>query len=74
MPIYYIATNTGFLKQYYSEQNLSSINDKKNSFSFTVSLRNAKMFKSVEEANAVMNQDGLENCIIIDQNGRSLEL
>ncbi len=73
MPIFYIATNNGFLKQYYSEQNSTSANDKNNPFLFAASLRKAKLFKSVEEAKAVINQNGLENCIIIDQNGRNQE-
>lgn len=74
MPVYYIVTNNGFLKQYYSEQNSTSTNDKNNLSLFATSLRKAKLFKSVEEAKDVIDQFGLENCLIIDQNGRSQEL
>ena len=66
---YYIAKQNGFLKTYYSGNEAStkvSIND---IASFSNTLRNAKVFKAIDEAKEVIVDKNLENCVIINQNG-----
>ena len=50
MSIYYIVSQSGLLKKYYSEQNSVPNGQNKNDVIFSVSLRNAKIFSSYEEA------------------------
>ncbi len=65
MPIYYIVTNNGFLKQYYAGQDSGS----DNKAVYSVSLRKATIFKTIEDAKNIVQDNEIPNCLIIDQNG-----
>lgn len=69
MSLYYIITHSGLLKQYYSTQNLDTLESASYKVVFSVSLRGAKIFKTLDEANKIMIEKKLTNCFIIDQNG-----
>jgi hypothetical protein len=69
MSLYYIILHSGLLKQYYSESKLGVENLDLDSFIFSSSLRNARSFKTFEEASYVVNTKNLKDCSIINQNG-----
>ena len=69
MSLFYITTHSGLLKQYYSTQNLDAIELSSSKVIFSVSLRGARIFKTIEEAIKIMKDKKLINCFIIDQNG-----
>lgn len=69
MPVYYIISQTGFLKRYYSEANTSDVDPNKDNIIFLESLRGAKAFPTIEEANKVMVDKSLTGCFVINQNG-----
>ncbi|XMB72050.1 hypothetical protein RJI07_08070 [Mycoplasmatota bacterium WC30] len=68
MDVYYIVTNDGFLKRYYSKQDTSVGGSKETTTRFSATIRNAMGFDSIEEANNIIVEKSIE-CIIIDQNG-----
>lgn len=69
MSIYYIISQSGLLKKYYSKQD-SVLNDlNKNDAIFSVSLKDAKTFSSYEEAFQLLSSNNWTDFSIIDQNG-----
>ena len=68
MDVYYIVTNDGFLKRYYSGNDISVGGDKSTTAKFSATIRNAKGFNTVEEAKGTIIEKSIK-CIIVDQNG-----
>ncbi|XFA98496.1 hypothetical protein ACAG96_06420 [Candidatus Izemoplasma sp. B36] len=69
MSIYYIISQSGLLKKYYSVKN--SVSDKlsESEVIFSFSLRDAKIFSSSEEAFKLLTSNNWTDLSIIDQNG-----
>ncbi|MDD3477321.1 MAG: hypothetical protein PHP32_00385 [Candidatus Izemoplasmatales bacterium] len=65
MSVFYVVINDGFLKRYYSEKESAS----PQSPQFIDSLRHAKSFASLDEAQNLLRDKALVNCYIVDQNG-----
>lgn len=71
MDIYYIISNRGFLKQYYSEQITKKQDQSTDNAYFADNLRYAKMFDTAVAANKVITDKGLTNCIVVNQTGQT---
>lgn len=69
MDIFYIVTNNGFMKGYYSERVSLNKEDADKGYSFSPTIRNAKSFSSVETAKNTVLEKKIENCLIVDHNG-----
>lgn len=71
MDIYYIISNRGFLKQYYSEQFTKEQDQSTDNAYFADNLRYAKMFDTAEDANKVIIDKELKNCVVVNQAGQT---
>lgn len=69
MSSYYIINQNGLLKQYFSNKNSSTNGGEEDQVIYTVSMRNAKVFLSYEEAESIIILKRLENCFVINQYG-----
>lgn len=69
MDIYYIVTNNGFMKGYYSEKTSSIQEGVNKDYSFSPTIRNATSFSSVETAKNKLLEKEIQNCLIVDHNG-----
>ncbi len=68
MDFYYIVTDNGFLKTYYSEvKSLDGTSN--NTVSFSATLRKARIFKTIEDAKNIIIDNKFVKCVIINQNG-----
>lgn len=61
---YYIVSNQGLLKLYYSESAATSGNG-----NFSSSVRNAKPFETIDDAKKMISEKELKECYIINQIG-----
>lgn len=71
--VYYILKDNEMLKRYYSAVNSSENLTKDNEVIYSNSLREAKMFETLEEAVNILDKQSLAECVIIDQNGQKLK-
>ncbi|PKK95615.1 MAG: hypothetical protein CVV60_00450 [Tenericutes bacterium HGW-Tenericutes-5] len=69
MPAFYIITQDGFLKKYYSGQDLTSTVVENIKPVFSDFLRKAITYKSFSEANEIIVEKNLVNCFVINQYG-----
>jgi hypothetical protein len=69
MSVYYIVTNNGFLKRYYSEHGTSVEINTETGAKFTAALRNAKGFDSIAEAKNIIAEKAITGCLVINQFG-----
>jgi hypothetical protein len=69
MPAFYIITQDGFLKKYYSGQDLTSAVSETMKPVFSDFLRKAISYKSFSEANDIIIEKNLVNCFVINQYG-----
>ena len=69
MPAFYIITQDGFLKKYYSGQDLSPVISETIKPVFSDFLRKAITYKSFSEANDIIIEKKLVNCFVINQYG-----
>lgn len=67
MEKYYIVSNNGIFKQYYSKTNEDG------SVLYTPSPRNAKTFTTIEEAKSIIVELNLIGCNVINQNGEVID-
>lgn len=66
MAVYYIVKKDGPFKSYYTEEDESN---KVITENYSLSIRNAKPFASVEAAKALIDEKSLVGCSVIDQAG-----
>jgi len=69
MPAFYIITKDGFLKKYYSGNDLTSEAKEYIKPAFSDFLRKAIIYKSFSEANDIIIDNKLVNCFVINQYG-----
>lgn len=69
MPAFYIITQDGFLKKYYSGQDLTAAMAETIKPVFSDFLRKAIIYKSFSEANEIIIEKNLVNCFVINQYG-----
>lgn len=69
MPAFYIITIDGFLKKYYSGNDLTSDLTEYIKPLFSDFLRKAIIYKSFSEANEIIINHKLINCFVINQYG-----
>jgi hypothetical protein len=74
MSSYYIINQNGLLKQYFSKENLTNEDSDINQVIYTVSMRNAKVFISYEEAESMIKLKNLQNCFVVNQFGNKQEV
>jgi hypothetical protein len=74
MSAYYIINQNGLLKQYFSRENSTIEVDQIEKVIYTVSMRNAKVFVSYEDAESMITLYKLENCYVINQYGNRQEV
>ncbi|MDD3128751.1 MAG: hypothetical protein PHF05_03640 [Candidatus Izemoplasmatales bacterium] len=70
MPAFYIITKDGFLKKYYTGQELLSNETNTSQPLFSDFLRKALVFNSVLEASNTIINNKLINCFVINQYGQ----
>jgi len=56
---------------YYADSNNSKEELKPENVAFVATIRNAKMFSTLDDAVMTLRSQRLDKCIIIDQNGES---
>ena len=69
MPAFYIITKDGFLKRYYSGNDLTSEVTESLKPGFSGFIRKAIIYKSFTEANEIIIENKLINCFVINQYG-----
>lgn len=69
MPAFYIITKDGFLKKYYSGNDLTSDLPEYKKPIFSDFLKKAIIYKSFSEANEIIIDHKLVNCFVINQYG-----
>ena len=71
MPAFYIVTKDGFLKKYYTGENLISSVLEPSQPVFSDFLRKALIYNSFLEANNAIINKSLVNCFVINQYGQT---